>query len=82
MHFGQNSYFQAITHQIKAFKISLNVINRINKVRYKFCSIRINVAKYDVAFAAKRDSNPSPPNSHGYATALHKDTTSAFTLIL
>jgi len=32
-HFGQNSYFKAITHQIKAFKISLNVLNRINKVQ-------------------------------------------------
>jgi len=26
-YFGQNSYFKAITHQLKAFKISLNVLN-------------------------------------------------------
>jgi len=31
--FGQNSYFKAITYQLKAFKISLNVLNRINEVQ-------------------------------------------------
>jgi len=30
--FGQNSYFKAITHQLKAFKITLNVLNRIHEV--------------------------------------------------
>jgi len=30
---GQNSYFKAITQQIKTFKISLNVPNRINEVQ-------------------------------------------------
>jgi len=49
----------AITHQLKAFKISLNVLNRINKV--KFCSIRINVTKFDVTFATKEVGYPSPP---------------------
>jgi len=32
-YFGQNSYFKAITHQLKGFKISLNVLNRINEVQ-------------------------------------------------
>jgi len=31
--FSQNSYFKAITHQLKAFKISLNVQNRKNEVQ-------------------------------------------------
>jgi len=31
-HFGQISYFKAITYQLKAFKSSLNVLNRINEV--------------------------------------------------
>jgi len=31
--FGQNSYFKAVTYQLKAFKISLNVLNRINEVQ-------------------------------------------------
>jgi len=31
--FAQNSYFKAITHQLQAFKISLNVINRINELQ-------------------------------------------------
>jgi len=54
--FGQNSYFEAITHQLKAFKISLYVLNRINdKMKYKFCSVRINVTKYDVTFFTKGD---------------------------
>jgi len=30
-YFGQNSYFKAITHQLKEFKISLNVLNRKNE---------------------------------------------------
>jgi len=30
-YFGFNSYFEAITHQLKAFKISLSVLNRINE---------------------------------------------------
>jgi len=29
------------------------VLNRINEVGYKFCSIRLNVTKYDVTFATK-----------------------------
>jgi len=32
-YFGQNSYFKAITHQSKTFKISLNVLNKINEVQ-------------------------------------------------
>jgi len=32
-YFGLNSYFKAITRQFKAFKISLNVLNRINEVQ-------------------------------------------------
>jgi len=31
--FGQNSYFKAITHQLKAIKITLNVLNRMNEVQ-------------------------------------------------
>jgi len=27
-------------------------------MKYKFCSIRINVTKYDVTFATKRGSKP------------------------
>jgi len=59
LYFGQNRYFTAITHQLKAFKISLNVLNRIMK--YKFCSIRINVTKYEVTFA----TNPPRGYSSG-----------------
>jgi len=54
LHISAKSYFKAITYELKAFKISLNVINRIIKVPYSaytFCSIRINVTKYDVTFA-------------------------------
>jgi len=32
-YFGQNSYSKAITHQFKAFKMSLNVLYRINEVQ-------------------------------------------------
>jgi len=32
VYFGQNSYFKAVTDQLKTFKISLNVLIRINKV--------------------------------------------------
>jgi len=32
-YFGQNSYFKAITHQLQVFKISINVLNRINEVQ-------------------------------------------------
>jgi len=32
-YFDQKSYFKEITRQLKAFKISLNVINRINEVQ-------------------------------------------------
>jgi len=32
-YFGQNSYFKAITHQLKALKISLDVLNRVNDVQ-------------------------------------------------
>jgi len=53
-YFGQNSYFKAKLRQLKAFKINLNVLNRIiNEVAYTFCSIRINGTKYDVTFATK-----------------------------
>jgi len=31
--FGQNSYFESITYQLKVYKISLNVLNRINEVQ-------------------------------------------------
>jgi len=30
-YFTENSYFEVITHQLKAFKTSLNVLNRINE---------------------------------------------------
>jgi len=30
-------------------------------MKYKFCSICINVTKYDVTFAQKAGSNPLPP---------------------
>jgi len=43
-YFGQTSSFKAITHQLKAFE----------KMKYKFCSIRINVTNYHVTF--------EPPN--------------------
>jgi len=33
VYFGQNSYFKAITHQLKVLKISLNVLNKINEVQ-------------------------------------------------
>jgi len=58
-YFGQNSYFKAITHKLKAFKISLNVLNRINKVL--FCSIRVNVSKFDVTFPQRGVLTPTPP---------------------
>jgi len=32
-YFGQNNYFNAKTHQLKAFKSSLIVLNRINEVQ-------------------------------------------------
>jgi len=32
-YFGLNSYFKAMFHQAKGFKISLNVLNRINEVQ-------------------------------------------------
>jgi len=50
-YFGQNSYFKVITHQLKAFKISLNVLNRINEIQVLL--IRTIVTKYDVTFATK-----------------------------
>jgi len=34
--FSQNSYFKAITYQLKVFKISLNILNRINEVLVSF----------------------------------------------
>jgi len=52
-YFGQNSYSEAITHQLKAIKIRLNVLNRINDVQVLYYSHRINVTKYDVTFATK-----------------------------
>jgi len=33
VYFGQNNYFKAITYQLKGFKISLNVLSRINEVQ-------------------------------------------------
>jgi len=41
-YFGQNKYFKAITHQLNAFKISLNVINRINEVQVLYYSYICN----------------------------------------
>jgi len=57
--FRANSYFKAI--KLKAFKISLNVLNRINEAQV--CSIRINVTKYDITFPQKGvlTPNPHPP---------------------
>jgi len=49
-------------------KSSLNVLNTVNRInRYKFCSIHINITKYDVTVATKGGSNPLP---RGYATTL------------
>jgi len=42
VYFVQNSYFKAITHQFKAFKISLNVLNRINEVQVLYYSYKCN----------------------------------------
>jgi len=58
-----------MTHQLKAFKISLNVQNRINEVQVLSHSYK-RKTKYDVAFNAKRASNPPPG---GYATGLTKN---------
>jgi len=52
-YFGRNSSFKAITHQLKAFKISLNVPNWINEVQDLY--VRINVTKYNVTFTTKRE---------------------------
>jgi len=30
-------------------------------MKYKFCSIHVNATKYDVTFATKGGSNPTPP---------------------
>jgi len=51
-YFGRNSYYKATTHQLKAFKSSLNELNRINEVQVLYI-IRINVTKYDVAFTTR-----------------------------
>jgi len=32
-YFSQNRYFKVITHQLKAFKISLNILNGINEIQ-------------------------------------------------
>jgi len=37
-------------------------------MKYKFCSIRINVTKYEVAFATGGGGSTPPPR--GYATEL------------
>jgi len=71
-YFDQNSYFKAITHQLKAFKISLKVINRI---KYKFYSIRINVTKYDVITFLPQPPLPPPvttPLTHTILDIVHK----------
>jgi len=39
-YFGQNRYFKAIIHQLKAFKISLNVLNSINKLQVLYYSFK------------------------------------------
>jgi len=57
-YFGQNSYFKAITHQLKALKISLNTLNIIT-VKYKFCTIYTNVTKYDVTLATGGGLTPN-----------------------
>jgi len=57
-YFGQNSYFKAITHQLKAFKINLNVQTR--KIKYKFCSIHINVTKYELHLPQTGFLTPTP----------------------
>jgi len=64
--FRPNSYFKAITHQLKWFKISPNVLNRINKVQV-LC-IRINVTN-DVTFA----TNGEPPTLSSVAMPLNQN---------
>jgi len=60
-----------IPHQLKAFKISQNLIDWINEVQV--CSIRINVSKYDVTFATKGGFNPQNPSWLRYwiAASMH-----------
>jgi len=41
-YFGQNRYFKAITHQLKTFKISLNVLNSINEVQVLYYLFKCN----------------------------------------
>jgi len=38
-------------------------------MRYKFCSIRVNVTKYNVTIATKGASNPPTSLPRGYTTA-------------
>jgi len=39
-------------------------------MKYEFCSIRVNVTKYDVTFATKEVFQP-PPSPRGFATAVN-----------
>jgi len=41
-YFGQNRYVKAITHQLNAFKISLNVLNSIKEVQGLYYSFKCN----------------------------------------
>jgi len=66
-YFGQNRYFKAIAHQLKAPKISLNVLNRM---KYKFCRIRINVTKM-TSHLPQREGFIPPPHPRGKATRLN-----------
>jgi len=63
-YFGQKRYFKAITHQLKAFKISLNVLSRINEVQVLYYLYKCNQIWGHICH--KRGVNPKPPRS--YAT--------------
>jgi len=41
-------------------------------MKFKFCSIRKNVTKYDVTFAAKRKGSNLQPFPRGYAAGVKK----------
>jgi len=55
--FRQNSYFKAVTHQLKAFEKQSKRINRIHEAQV--LNIRINVTNYEITFATKGVLTPS-----------------------
>jgi len=66
-YFGQNRCFKSITHHLKAFKINLNVLNRINKVQVLSYSYKCNKIWRHIFH--KRGLTPKTP--HGYATGAY-----------